>query len=122
MSTQDQETKNVVRRYHEGWSNHRFEEAIALLADELRIEVPINDYPTRESFAQALIAFGSAVESVDLVSALASDDQAMLLYDMTVAGLGALRVVEHFTVKNGRIVRLRQIHDTAAIRAAGTGA
>jgi ketosteroid isomerase-like protein len=117
----DQETKHVVRRYHEGWSNRRFEDAIALLAEELRVEVPINDYPTRQSFAQALIAFGRAVESVELLSELASDDEAMLLYDMKVTGLGALRVVEHFTVKNGRIVRLRQIHDTAALTAAGLG-
>jgi ketosteroid isomerase-like protein len=121
MFMHDQETKHVVRRYHEGWSNRRFEDAIALLAEELRVEVPINDYPTRQSFAQALIAFGRAVESVELLSELASDDEAMLLYDMNVTGLGALRVVEHFTVKNGRIVRLRQIHDTAAIRAAGMG-
>jgi hypothetical protein len=27
----------------------------------------------------------------------------------------------HFTVSNGKIVRLRQIHDTAAIRGAGFG-
>lgn len=31
----------------------------------------------------------------------------------------ALRIVEHFTIREGRIVRLRQVHDTAAIRAAG---
>jgi ketosteroid isomerase-like protein len=30
-----------------------------------------------------------------------------------------MRVVEHFTVADGRIVRLRQIHDTAGLREAG---
>jgi uncharacterized protein YndB with AHSA1/START domain len=43
-------------------------------------------------------------------------DEAMLLYDMDVEGIGNLRVVEHFTVRNGRIVRLRQVHDTEPIR------
>jgi uncharacterized protein YndB with AHSA1/START domain len=43
----------------------------------------------------------------------------MILYDMDVQGLGTMRVVEHFTVSDGKIVRLRQIHDTAALRAAG---
>jgi hypothetical protein len=43
----------------------------------------------------------------------------MLLYDMDVEKLGAMRVAEHFTVQNGRITRIRQIHDTAAVRAAG---
>jgi ketosteroid isomerase-like protein len=122
MSMHAHETKALVRRYHDSWSSCRFDEAIALLADELRVEVPVNDYPTRESFGQALAAFGGMVERVELLSELAGDDEAMLLYDLTVTGLGPLRIVEHFTVKHGRIVRLRQIHDTVAIRAAGLGA
>jgi ketosteroid isomerase-like protein len=40
---------------------------------------------------------------------------------MEVDGLGKLRVAEHFTVRDGKIARLRQIHDTAAVRAAGLG-
>jgi hypothetical protein len=35
--------------------------------------------------------------------------------------MGDLRVAEHFTVINGQITRIRQIHDTAALRAAGPG-
>jgi hypothetical protein len=30
-----------------------------------------------------------------------------------------MRIAEHFTVNDGRIVRLRQVHDTAHLRAAG---
>jgi hypothetical protein len=43
----------------------------------------------------------------------------MLLYDMDVLGLGKLRVAEHFTVSAEKIVGLRQVHDTALLRAAG---
>lgn len=121
MLTNSLETKSVVRRYHEGWSTQHFDQAAALLADDLRVEVPINEYPTRDAFVQALVAFGAMVERVDLLSALAEDDQAMLLYDMTVKSVGKLRIVEHFTVENGRITRVRQIHDTMAIRSAGLG-
>jgi hypothetical protein len=116
------EARELVRRYHDAWSNRRFSEAVDLLAEDLRVEVPINDYPTRESFARALVAFGGMVERVELLSELAGDGEAMLLYDATVAGLGQMRVVEHFTLNRGRIVRLRQIHDTVAIRTAGLGA
>lgn len=112
----------IARSYHDAWSTGRFEDAVALLDEELRVEVPVNDYPTRASFAQALTSFGSMVEKVELLSELAGSDEAMLLYDVTVQGLGALRVAEHFTVRDGRIVRLRQIHDTVAIRAAGLSA
>ncbi|MBA3807430.1 MAG: hypothetical protein H0X28_03405 [Solirubrobacterales bacterium] len=45
----------------------------------------------------------------------------MLLYDMDVDGLGEMRVAEHFTVAGDQITRIRQIHDTALLRAAGFG-
>ena len=40
---------------------------------------------------------------------------------MDVEGLGMMRIAEHFTVADGRIKRIRQVHDTAALRAAGFG-
>ena len=77
------------------------------------------DYPTTESFAAALKSFGSMSTRADLLAAMSAGDEGMLLYDMDVPGLGTLRVAEHFAVQDGKIVRIRQIHDTAAMRAAG---
>jgi ketosteroid isomerase-like protein len=112
------QTLSVVRRYHDGWTSKNFAQAIGLLAPTLQVEVPINDYPTAESFAEALRGFGALVTRVDVMSEMSKGDEAMLLYDMRVEQLGTLRVVEHFTVADGKITRLRQIHDTATIRAA----
>jgi ketosteroid isomerase-like protein len=117
MSTPD--TAAIVRAYHNAWTSKDFDEAAALLADDLVVEVPINDYPTPQSFAAALKNFGSMTTNVDLLAAMSTGDEAMLLYDMDVEGLGALRVAEHFTVNAGKIIRIRQIHDTAPVRAAG---
>ncbi len=119
MKTDD--TVSVVRAYHNGWTTKNFDQAVGLLAPDLIVEVPINEYPTTESFAQAVVGIGGMLKSVELLSELANDGEAMLLYDMDVEGLGQLRVVEHFTVDDGRITRIRQIHDTAAVRAAGMG-
>jgi len=109
-------TLAVVRAYHEAWTSRDLHQAIALLVPELVVEVPINDYPTKESFGEALSGFGKLVTSVDMLSEMDRDDEAMQLYDMRVEGLGQMRIVEHFTVSGGRIVRLRQIHDTAGLR------
>jgi uncharacterized protein YciI len=109
----------VVRAYHEAWTSGRFDHAASLLASELEVEVPINDYPTAESFAAALEAFGSMVEQVDMLSEMSGGNEAMLLYDMHVQGLGKMRIAEHFTVEDGKIARIRQIHDTAALRTSG---
>ena len=84
--------------------------------------MPVNDYPTVNDFAAALAAFGSMVTDVELLAAMSDGDEAMLLYDLVAGPVGSLRVAEHFTVADGKIVRIRQIHDTAPVRAAGLGA
>lgn len=118
MKTSDA-TLSVVHAYHNGWTSKNFEEAVRLLAPNLRVEVPINEYPTTESFAKALIGFSGLVRTVTLLAEFANGNEAMLLYDIEVEQLGTMRVAEHFTVIEGRISRIRQIHDTAALRAAG---
>jgi ketosteroid isomerase-like protein len=112
-------TVAVVRSYHDGWTSGDFAQATALLAEDLEVEVPINDYPTRSSFADALTQFGSMTQKVELLSEMYDGDEAMLLYDMDVDGLGRMRVAEHFAVADQKITRIRQIHDTATLRAAG---
>jgi hypothetical protein len=108
---------DAARCYHQAWTSRNYEQAAALLAATLTVEVPINDYPGKESFARALRSFGDLVTRVDLLAEMCDANEAMLLYDLTAEQLGTLRVAEHFTVENGKIVRLRQIHDTAPVRA-----
>jgi uncharacterized protein YndB with AHSA1/START domain len=106
----------VVNAYHRAWTTREFDRSIALLSPSLHVEVPINHYPTKESFADALVSFGGQVASTEVLAEMEAGNEAMILYDMEVEGLGPIRIVEHFTVTDGKIVRLRQIHDTAPFR------
>jgi uncharacterized protein YndB with AHSA1/START domain len=108
---------DVVRDYHRAWTEKDFDAAARCLAPDLDVEVPINEYGNAEEFMEAVRSFGGTVTRVDLLSELGGTDEAMLLYDLEVPGLGTLRVAEHFTVQDGIITRVRQIHDTAGIRA-----
>jgi len=119
MTTHD--ALSIAREYHDRWTSGDFDGAAALLARDLAVEVPINDYADRDAFAAAVRDFGSMVGRTELLCELGGPAEAMLLYDMDVNGLGPMRVAEHFTVSDGRIVRVRQVHDTAALRAAGFG-
>lgn len=119
MATTPIEAASVARGYHEAWTSRDFATVGTLLAPDLVVEVPVNEYPTAASFAAAVEAFGSKTSDVELLAEFANDGEAMLLYDLEVESLGKMRVAEHFTVENGRIKRIRQIHDTAALRAAG---
>ena len=113
------ETLEVVRRYHQAWTSKNFDEAARYLASNLETEVPINTYDTTDAFLKALVGFGQLVEKVDVLAEFSQGDEAMLLYDMVVEPIGTMRIAEHFSVANGRITRIRHVHDTAALRDAG---
>jgi ketosteroid isomerase-like protein len=112
---------DVAHAYHDAWRCRDFAAASALLSPELVIEMPTTEYATREAFAEALAAFAIHVRGVDMLSEMRNGDETMQLYDMHVDGLGTLRVVEHLTVRDGLIVRIRHVHDTAALETWGQG-
>ncbi len=107
----------MARNYHRAWTGREYEVAGRLLADGLSLEVPINSYPTKADFLQAVRKTREMTSKLELLSEFGNENDALLLYDMTLP-FGVLRVAEHFTIADGRITRIRQVHDTAAIRAA----
>jgi limonene-1,2-epoxide hydrolase len=113
------EPVTVVRAYYDAWSSGDYTGAAALLDDALWVEGPLNEYLDAQSFLPALEGFAAAVSAAKVVSAMSGRDDALILYDLQVEGVGPLRVVEHYTVADGKITRIRQILDTAAIQAAG---
>jgi hypothetical protein len=120
MATGRSDALATARRYHGAWWGSDFDTAAGCLATDLQIEVPINAYSTGAAFIQAVRQTRDMASTLEMVCELGSPTDAVLIYDMTLP-IGVLRVVEHFTVSDGHITRIRQIHDTAALRAAGLG-
>lgn len=113
------DTATVLRTYYSAWTSKDFATATSLLDDSVRVENPLTGYEDAKTFASSLAGLGSLVTAANLLSAISEGDEAMLLYDLEIKRLGPLRVAEHFTVANGKIILIRQIFDTAEVRAAG---
>lgn len=115
-------TLETVRGYHDAWTTNDIEGAGRYLAPDLETEVPINSYESASDFLEAVAQFGRLVRKVDLLAEFVHENEALLLYDMDVDSIGTMRIAEHFTVADGRITRIRHVHDTAALLAAGFAA
>lgn len=111
----------VARQYFESWTHHRFAEAAACLSDDVHFEMPINSYSSKDAFMNAVIFTAQNSSSVQLLSALGNDQEAVLIYDFVFAPVGHFRIAEHFLVKDGKITAIRHIHDTHPLRNAGMG-
>ena len=117
--TSDDSALTVALAYHRAWTGGDFDEASRYLAEGLETDVPINTYRSKAEWLQAVQGTGQATSSVRLLAEFGTRDEALLLYDMRLDPIGDLRVAEHFVVADGRIVKIRHVHDTAALRAAG---
>lgn len=109
----------LARAYHEHWRGGRFDLAADLLDETVQIETPINSYAHKADFVAALASFGVLVAETTNFIELAGGNDVVQVYDMEITGLGKIRIAEHFVVSDGKITHLRQIHDTAVLRAAG---
>ena len=117
--TSDDGALTVARAYHRAWTGGDFDKASQYLAEGLETDVPINTYRSKAEWLQAVQGTGQATSSVHLLAEFGTRDEALLLYDIRLDPIGDLRVAEHFVVADGRIVKIRHVHDTAALRAAG---
>ena len=115
-----QDALTVARAYHHAWTTRNFQDAAQRLAEALVVEVPINQYPTKADFLRAVELTSEMATGIAVLAEFGNADEALLLYDMQLP-MTQLRVAEHFTTNEGQITRIRQIHDTAALRAAGMG-
>lgn len=119
MSPVTQSPLELARAYHDHWRAGRTSLAAELLADTVAIETPINAYPHKADFVAALAGFGAVVADAANFVEFANGNDVVQVYDMAVQGVGVIRIAEHFVFTEGKISRLRQIHDTMALRAAG---
>ncbi|SEG94879.1 SnoaL-like domain-containing protein [Actinacidiphila yanglinensis] len=115
-----EQTLSLVRRYHEAWTTTKdFDTAAQFLAEDLKTDLPVNTYADKQEFAAAIRGFGEMASSVRVLSACAGPGEAAMVYDLELGPIGTLRIAEQFVVAEGRITSIRQVHDTATMRAAG---
>jgi hypothetical protein len=69
------ETKalSVARAYHRAWNSKEFEEAGTYLSEGLQVEVPINSYPTKGSFIEAVRRTREMTSKVEVLAEFGSD-------------------------------------------------
>jgi hypothetical protein len=113
------ETLRIAQEYHAAWTSGNLERARGYLAPGLETDVPINSYSNVGEWMDAVARTRSMVERVDVLAEYTNEADALLLYDMIIGPpIGTLRIAEQFTVADGRITRIRHVHDTHALRSA----
>ncbi len=113
------ETRRVVRAYHDAYRQGDVTAAGAQLAESFKFSSPIMAFDTVQQHVAALVRFVRFITDIDMISQLYGEGEATLVYDLhtTMPGDAAKqRCAEHFRVSEGRISSIIIIFDATPWR------
>lgn len=108
---------DVVRRYHEAWTQGDMATARTCLADDLDFQGPIDTFHSADDFIATLTGFAQLLTRLDLLQEFYTDDAAAQLYDCeTNSPAGTIRTAEYFWLRDGKIATIRLVFDASLLR------
>ena len=113
---------NVVRKYHDSWTQRDMITARSCLADDLDFQGPMDSFTRTDEFIATLTGFAQMLARVDLLQEFYADDAAALLYDcVTNSPAGTIRTAEFFSLRHSKIAGIRLVFDATALRQVMSG-
>ena len=109
-------TRAVVRGYNDAWAGGDIDGSAAYLdRSGFHWQSGSSTYDDVDEYIKGFHQFARLTSGQTMLSELYGDGEAMLLYDAH-SVVGPLRSVEHFTVRNGKIVQILLVWDPTAVR------
>jgi len=110
--------------YHQAWTRHDFEQAMAYVAEDIVCQTPAGRLEGAEAFRGFMGPFVQIVTSSTLLAAFGDDKTAVVIYDTDTVPVKDAPGAECLTVIDGKITHMKIIFDRlpfdAARRAAAT--
>jgi ketosteroid isomerase-like protein len=102
--------KEVVDRYNRALAAKDFAAARKLLTDDLEFAGPIDRFNTADDYVSAISRLYGMVKGVEHQATVAEGDQVAVFYVLDTP-VAAAPVAEWYTVRDGKIARLRAYFD-----------
>jgi hypothetical protein len=110
---------DVAIAFTEAWTSHDMTTAAGYVAEDVLFEGPMTQNAGIDAFMDGLTRFARAVTGLEILTALGTDERAMIMYDLTTAPFGVLRAAEDLVISEGKITRDTLVFDTHPVRGAG---
>jgi len=108
MTTTD--AKHVVEQYNRALEGKDFAAARAFLADDLRFEGPIDRFEKADDYIAAITRLYGMVKGVEHQKTIVEGEDVAVFYVLDTP-VAKAPVAELYTVRNGKIIRLRTYFD-----------
>ena len=108
MATAEQ----TAEAFFDAWTSGRFDEARALLHDDVDFRGPIDTFDSAEPYVQALQGLSQIVKAAEKRKVFVDGDDVCVIYDLvTDSPAGTAPVAEWYRVRDGKIAAVRVFFD-----------
>jgi hypothetical protein len=100
---QQSEPLAIAIAFTEAWTSHDLTTAAGYVADDVTFDGPMNHLVGARAYLEGLAAFAPAVTSLRMLAAFGDEEQALIMYELSIRTSGTLVAAERLTVKDGKI-------------------
>jgi ketosteroid isomerase-like protein len=122
MTEIDGAAVETSRAFYDAWASHDFEQAMALVADDVVCEAPAGRLDGAAAYRAFFEPFTRIVTATSLIAAFGDERTALLMYDADTIPVRNAPGAECHTVVDGKITYIRIIFDRAPFDAARAAA
>jgi SnoaL-like domain len=109
---------DVAIAFTEAWTSHDMTTAAGYVATDVVFEGPMTQNAGIDGFMDGLSRFAQTVTGLEMLTAVGTDERAMIMYDLITGPFGRLRAAEELVVSDGKITRDTLVFDTHPVRTA----
>jgi len=104
---------DIATAFLDAWTGRDFAAAGRYLADDFVFDGPIAHYRSARDFLAGSEAFAARLSgSRSTLAAFGDEREALLLYDLHLISGAAMRIADHYTVRDGKIRAEQILWDT----------
>lgn len=93
----------IARAFTEAWTSHDMQTAATYLAEDVVFDGPANRSQGIDAYLDGLNAFARAVTRLRILAVQGNDEQAIIMYEVTMGPSGVVRGAELLTIRDGKI-------------------
>jgi hypothetical protein len=101
----------VAEEFVSAWTHGQFEQARALLRDDVSFEGPFESFADADTYLASLRQLSAIVETAQAQRVFVDGDDACVIYDLKTTVVPTSRVCEWFRVRDGRIASISVVFD-----------
>jgi hypothetical protein len=91
----------IAVAFTKAWSSHNLTSAAAYLAEDVVFDGPGGHSVGARAYLEGLTPFAQRTTGMRIIAALDDDDQALIMYEVTIGPSVTVTCAEHLTIRDG---------------------